>query len=400
MMHFRVAAALLAGAAMAGVSTPAHAQMIGGGDVSRYDALYGTPADVTVDDLVNGSTAYVGRAVRTHGRLDMAMDIGQRGYTLRGLIQTIRIAPVREMASDWEQEALKMLGRDIEITGVFFEGRGGGQVQGGAPIHGVQFWSFTGPPEKEPTGEIKSTQLTLEKLVGTPGKRDGQTIRVVGKFRGRNLYGDLPVSTQRTTSDWVIKDDLYAVWVTGKKPKGQGWELDSGLKRDTGKWIEVIGKPETIRGVTYIKAIRILLTTPPSATADVKPPPPPPEKPKKPPVVVFALPLDGDAEVAQDSRFVVQFSKDMDEDTFAGHVLLRYSGPVLPGDRAFDGLKLTYDRGRRALTVDPGDVLYPRRQVELILLPGISDIDGLTLVPRTLSQKADTVDVLRYRVGS
>ena len=66
----------------------------------------------------------------------------------------------------------------------------------------------------------------------------------------------------------------------------------------------------------------------------------------------------------------MQFSKDMDESTFAGHVLLRYTGPVLPGDRAFDGLKLTYDRGRRALTVDPGDVLRPRRQVELILLPG------------------------------
>ena len=152
--------------------------------------------------------------------------------------------------------------------------------------------------------------------------------------------------------------------------------------------------------MTYIKAIRVSLTTPPSATADAKPPPPPPEKPRKPPVVVFALPLDGDPEVAQDSRFVVQFSKDMDESTFAGHVMLRYTGPVLPGDRGFDGLKLTYDRGRRALTVDPGDVLRPRRQVELILLPGIVDIDGLTLVPRGSAPKADFVDVLRYRVGS
>ena len=32
-----------------------------------------------------------------------------------------------------------------------------------------------------------------------------------------------------------------------------------------------------------------------------------------------------------DSRFVVQFSKDMDENTFDGHVVLRYTGPVLPG---------------------------------------------------------------------
>jgi len=249
--------------------------------------------------------------------------------------------------------------------------------------------------------------VSLAKLVSHPGKRDGQMIRVVGKFRGRNLYGDLPVSTQRTSADWVIKDDLYAIWVSGKKPKGAGWELDASLKRDTGKWIEVIGKPETIRGVTYVKAVRIQLTTPPSATADVKPPPPPPEKPRKPPVVVFALPLDGDPEVAPDSRFVVQFSKDMDENTFDGHVVLRYTGPVLPGDRAFVGMRLTYDRGRRALTVDPGDTLRPRRQIELILLPGISDIDGLTLISRgaslkadVVSQKNDVVDVLRYRVGS
>ena len=391
-------AAVFTVACALGLSRPVSAQIsVGEGNVDRYDALYGQPVDVAIDDLVQESTSYLNRAVRTHGRLELGFDSTQRAYLLRGLLYQIRIVPVREVQTEWEQVALQMMGRDVEITGVFLET---GQVQGGNPAFGVQFWNFTGPPEKEPTGEIKAPEVSLEKLVSNPGKRDGQMIRVVGKFRGRNLYGDLPVRTQRTTADWVIKDDLYAIWVTGKKPKGAGWELDSGLKRDTGKWVEVIGKPETVRGVTYIKAVRIQLTTPPSARADVKPPPPPPEKPRKPPVVVFALPLDGDGEVAPDSRFVVQFSKDMDEATFNGHVLLRYTGPVLPGDRAFDGLKLTYDRGRRALTVDPGDVLRPRRQIELILLPGISDIDGMTLIPRGTSQKADVVDVLRYRVGS
>ena len=397
MMHPRTLAVLLAAAGVLALSGPAAAQISVGEDVSRYDAIYGKPVDVSVDDLVTEGMSYTNRAVRTHGRLELAFESTQRSYLLRGFLYQIRIAPVREMARDWEDAAMKMMGRDVEITGVVVEI---GQAQGGQSGYGVQFWNFMGPPEKEPTGEIKAPEVTLEKLVANPGKRDGQMIRVVGKFRGKNLYGDLPASTQRTSADWVIKDDLYAIWVTGKKPKGSGWELDASLKRDTGKWIEVIGKPETVRGVTYIKAVRIQLTTPPSARADVKPPPPPPEKPRKPPVVVFALPLDGDVEVAPDSRFVVQFSKDMDESTFNGHVLLRYSGPVLPGDRAFDGLKLTYDRGRRALTVDPGDVLRPRRQIELILLPGISDIDGLTLIPRGTAQKADVVDVLRYRVGS
>ena len=404
-MRSRTLAALLTMAGALALSRPVSAQIETGEDVSRYDALYGKPVDVAVDDLVQESVSYTNRAVHTHGRLELSFETQQRTYVLRGLLYQIRILPVREVASEWEQESLKMMGRDVEITGVFLEI---GQSQTGSQVpYGVQFWSYTGPPEKEPTGEIKAPEVSLEKLVGTPGKRDGQMIRVVGKFRGRNLYGDLPVSTERTSADWVIKDDLYAVWITGRKPKGAGWELDASLKRDTGKWIEVIGKPETIRGVTYIKAVRIQITTPPSARADVKPPPPPPEKPRKPPVVVFALPLDGDIEVAPDSRFVVQFSKDMDENTFDGHVVLRYTGPVLPGDRAFVGMRLSYDRGRRALTVDPGDTLRPRRQIELILLPGISDIDGLTLISRVnslkadvVSQKNDVVDVLRYRVGS
>ena len=119
-----------------------------------------------------------------------------------------------------------------------------------------------------------------------------------------------------------------------------------------------------------------------------------------PPVVVFTLPLDGEGDVPSDSRFVVQFNKDMDEATFKGNVMLRYAGPTLPGDRVFDGMKLTYDQGRRALTIDPGDVLRPGRQIELMLLPGISDIDGLTLVPRLGAQMDGAADVLRFRTGT
>jgi hypothetical protein len=118
-------------------------------------------------------------------------------------------------------------------------------------------------------------------------------------------------------------------------------------------------------------------------------------------VIVFALPLDGEEGVATTSRFVVQFNKDMDHSTFAGKVYLRYAGPRLPGDRAFDGVKLSYDDGRRALIVDPGDVLRPGRLLELVLLPGIADVDGLTLVPRPASRApSGTVDILRYEIGT
>ncbi len=367
-----------------------------GTGTSRYESLYGQPADVSIEDLVHNSTSYEGRAVRTTGRLDV-LGVGSRHlYSLRGGFgDVIAISPVSEVAGQFESEAgLRWIGQDIQVTGVF-------QVNssGATQRFIIQFWSYVGPPEKE-KGPIKSTDVALEALVTHPGAHDGQTVRVVGKFRGRNLYGDLPLKSERDSADWVIKNDLFAVWVTGKKPKGSGWSLDAGLKRDTGKWIEVIGRVETRNGVTYVRAMQLALTGPPTATADAQPPPPPPERPKVPPVVVFALPLDGEAEVSRDSRFVVQFSKDMDEASFKDHVVLRYAGPVRPGDRPFVGLRLDYDGGRRALTVDPGDALRPGRQIELLLLPGIADTDGLQLTPRPGKQIDGAVDALRYRVGS
>lgn len=64
-------------------------------------------------------------------------------------------------------------------------------------------------------------------------------MRVAGQFRGRNLYGDLPARSHLDKDDWVIKDELFALWVTGRRPKGEGFSLDAGLKRDTNKWLEV-----------------------------------------------------------------------------------------------------------------------------------------------------------------
>lgn len=377
---------------------PALAQM-------DYEARYGEPVDVSLDDLLQNPDSYRDRAIRTRGRLDLSIaNVGAAGarYALRdGFGHSVRLVPVNAVAMEFEDQARHWLGHEIEVTGaVFVTGEQQAVMQGESLI--IQFWGFVGPEDEgDPKKPISARDVTLESLVTRPGKRDGETVRVVGKFRGRNLFGDLPGASRVKGADWVIKDDAFAVWVMGRKPKGSGWELDPTLKRDTGKWIEVIGRPETRRGITYLRAIKVSLTNPPSAVADVKAPPPPPERPKLPPVIVFALPLDGEADVPPTSRFVVQFNKDMDKSTFAGKVFLRYAGPRLPGDRAFDGVKLTYDDGRRALTIDPGDVLRPGRRLEVLLLPGIADVDGLTLVPRSASAvEPEAVEVLHYEIGT
>lgn len=370
---------------------------------NQYEQRYGTPVDVSITDLANNPESYQSRAVRTRGRLDLGMG-GLRSFALRDPFGTaVGILPVDEIRSRWEQDALSMTGQDVEVTGTVRLASGDGTETGGPPgaVRAyIVFWSYQGPPEK-PSGDVlkNASAVSLGSLVGNPGSRDNQMVRVVGKFRGRNLYGDLPSRSQRRGGDWVIKDDAFAVWVTGKKPKGKGFDLDASLKRDTGKWIEVIGKPTTQGGVTYIQAVQIALSGPPTPTADALPPPPPPERPKVPPVIVFAMPVDGEGEVPTDSRFIVQFNKDMDEASFNGRVLLRYAGPVRPGDQPLTSVKVTYDRGRRALMVDPGMALASGRQMELVLLPGIVDTEGLGLISRT-SPTADFVDVLRFWTGT
>ena len=382
---------------------------------TRYD-IYGDPVDVSITSLVEQPSAYDGKAVRTKGRLEPMMSGGQSGvYKLAdGLAYSIYIVPVREVASAWESEALRMTGRTLEVTGLFNAGTGGVGADlpagNGTRPSVLQFWKYLGPPE-EVKGEIKAESVSLESLVSRPGRYDGRTIRIFGRFRGKNLYGDLPSHSERDSHDWVIKDDVFAVWVTGRRPKGPGFELDADLKRDTEKWMEVVGSPETVRGVTYLRALKVSLGGPPpanvasgtgaiSSTGATAEPAPVPEKPKVAPVVVFALPLDGDAEVPSNGRFQIQFSKDMDGASFKGRVVIRYAGAPRVGDRSFDGAKMTYDEGLRALTVEPGDVLRPGRGVEIVLLPGIKDIDGLELVARPGKESADAgvIDVLRYRV--
>jgi hypothetical protein len=200
----------------------------------------------------------------------------------------------------------------------------------------------------------------------------------------------------------VIKDDVFAVWVTGKKPKGSGWSLDASLKRDTGKWLQVMGRVRARKGVVTLEAMDVVLSKAPqpivAAEAKAEPTPPPRPKPKRPPVVAFSLPLDGEREVAPDSVFQVQFSRDMDEASFKDRVLFRYAGRTQPGDNALDAVKISYDGGLRTLRVDPGDLLRAGRIVELVLLPGIVDIDGSPLETRPGVRAGASVDVLRFQV--
>ena len=187
--------------------------------VNRYEMLYGTPVDVSLSDLVQNPMAYSNRAVRTTGRLEMSPSVqSRRTYMLvDSAVDIALLQPVPEIGAEFESDAMQFLGRQTQITGLVQE-LSGGLGNPNQPRIAITFWQFMGPPE-EVKGPLKFVDVSLESLVSRPGREDGKTVRVVGKFRGRNLYGDLPARSERASGDWVIKDDLYAVWVSGRKPK-------------------------------------------------------------------------------------------------------------------------------------------------------------------------------------
>ncbi|MEE9179634.1 MAG: Ig-like domain-containing protein, partial [Vicinamibacteria bacterium] len=229
-----------------------------------------------------------------------------------------------------------------------------------------------------------SDQVDLRELMSNPAPYYDRLISVVGKFRGDNVYNDLPMRTKKTPRDFIIKVADVALWVTGKRPRGKGFELNPERRRDTGKWLKVSGIPWTDEGVVYLKAKKIEMVPKPEdpdleprkiedELAELEAQEPPPE-------VVFSMPLAGEKSVPLNSEFRIQFSKDMDNASFDRNVDLIYSDDG-PDEHSFPDMQISYDRPSRSLVVIPGKVLEPGKEIRLILYRGITDNEGRPLVP-------------------
>ena len=77
---------------------------------------------------------------------------------------------------------------------------------------------FDATPSARSTGDAGVG--VLHGLLADPEARRG-SVRVVGQFRGANLFGDLPDLPGRDAGDFVLKDSDTAIWVIGKTaPRG------------------------------------------------------------------------------------------------------------------------------------------------------------------------------------
>src|SRR5688572_12721020 len=163
---------------------------------------------------------------------------------------------------------------------------------------------------------------TVRSIVLRPDRYEGREVRIIGRFKGRNLYGDLPQALGKGKWDFVLQSADGAIWVTGIRPKGAGFDLSPERRVDTGQWLEVTGVVSQAGSLVYIAAESIRAATQPTETAvEVSVP----ERPPMPqPEVVFSAPVDEDQDVERGVRIRIQFSRDVDPKTIRDRVRISY----------------------------------------------------------------------------
>lgn len=241
-------------------------------------ARYGEPAQEELASIAHSREAYITQRahVITQGRLDM---VSSSFYGLSD--GGARVLLLLGHGIDPQQLQRFMAGR-LEVRGIVRSLRPKEYVQAvdidlvedpelpvlpapsfDLPRVSITVLAFTDanvPGSREgATGEV-----SISDIVAEPARYAGKTVRVVGRFRGHNLYADLPQGSQRNPADWVLLDGEAAVWVSGKPPRGKGWSLDPGYKADTARWLEVSGRTEVVAGIVYLRASKVALTKAPA----------------------------------------------------------------------------------------------------------------------------------------
>jgi hypothetical protein len=243
---------------------------------------YGEPEFVDLTSIANFAQGYQRRHVQTRGKLAL-LGISDYFELTDGAARVLVILESSLSPNDLR----RLVGFDLDVRGIVRAIRPKEYIQGvdkdliedrslpvlpapriDLPQVSITVLSFSERDARSPRGRnAPGTRGMAAEVLADPGASGGKPVRIVGLFRGRNLFGDLPAASQRDKADWVLKDEDTAFWVTGKEPRGKGWSLDPDLASDTARWIEVEGRPEVANGVLYLRATKLRLTKPPGAPA-------------------------------------------------------------------------------------------------------------------------------------
>src|SRR5262245_31202299 len=170
---------------------------------------------------------------------------------------------------------------------------------------------------------------SVRSIVLNPSRYLNQRVTVVGQFTGRNLRGDLPDTPARSRWDFVIRSADAAMWVSGARPKGKGFDLALDARIDTSRWLEVSGVVKEGRGLQWLEVgdngIQLAKAPNEAPPAEEEPTVRAPAAP--PPEVVFSAPTDGENDVSLVTNVRIQFSRDIAPATIRGRVRASYLEP-------------------------------------------------------------------------
>jgi hypothetical protein len=239
--------------------------------------------------------------------------------------------------------------------------------------------NVTGVAEAQTSATPSVRALALE-----PWKFDGQTVTITGNFRGRNLFGDLPDAPGKSRYDFVLRGAEGAIWVTGLRARGKGFDLDVDRRLDTDKWVQITGTVTANRGLAIVAGKDIALGKAPEAapeTADdnAGPPPPPPQ----PVEVIFSSPTADEIDVNATTTVRIQFSRGLQESSIPGHLRVSYVGA--PPDAATPMFRGIYDPANRSIELRFAQPFERFRTVKIDVLEGLKGFDGAPVVPWSLT---------------
>jgi hypothetical protein len=237
-----------------------------------------------------------------------------------------------------------------------------------------------------PPGAADVSSPPLRSVAMDPSRFENQKVAVVGQFRGRNLFGDLPEAPVQNRYSFVLRSSDAAIWVMGLPPKGRDFNFDPSRRLDSGRWVKVLGTVKTAKGLTWLEGTGIELAPEPQPTTtevEINLPPPPPVE------VLFTAPAEGEVDVRLAERIRVQLSRDLNPDTLQDRIRITYSatdsrerGEAQPPSVA---LTTNYVKENRVLEIRPAEPLERFRLVTVEILPGVKGTDGGDMPPFKLT---------------
>ncbi len=236
-----------------------------------------------------------------------------------------------------------------------------------------------------PPSATDVTSPPLRALAMEPARFDNQKVTIVGQFRGRNLFGDLPEAPAQNRHQFVLRSGDAAVWVMGLQPRGKDFNFDPTKRIDSGRWVKVAGTVKTAKGLTWLDGTTIELAPEPQETTEVEidvAPPPPVE-------VLFTAPAEGEADVRLTERIRMQLSRDLNPETLTDRIRITYASADSRerGEPQAPGVEFTtlYTKENRSLEIRPVQPLERFRLVTVEFLPGVKGTDGGDMTPFKLT---------------